>query len=79
MYSGDELDLYRWVMRDSRPEKDTPGLQVTRSFGSAHAAGFNMAYCDGSVRTLPYDIDRESHRRLGNRADGLPIEDTYSN
>ena len=78
MYSGDELDLYRWVMNDARPQKDTPGLGVTRAFGSAHASGFNMTYCDGSVRTIPYEIDPATHQRLGNRRDGQPIEDTFS-
>jgi prepilin-type processing-associated H-X9-DG protein len=39
-------------------------------FGSVHAAGLNMSYCDGHVDTLTYDIDPFLHRSLGNRGEG---------
>jgi prepilin-type processing-associated H-X9-DG protein len=39
------------------------------AFGSAHAGSLNMAYCDGSVRTINYDIDRDVHRYQANRLD----------
>jgi hypothetical protein len=29
-----------------------------------------MAYCDGSVSTISYDIDPGAHRNLANRFDG---------
>ena len=38
-------------------------------FGSAHASGLNMSYCDGSVRLVGYDIDPEIHLRSGHRSD----------
>jgi prepilin-type N-terminal cleavage/methylation domain-containing protein/prepilin-type processing-associated H-X9-DG protein len=39
-------------------------------FGSVHSAGCNMAYCDGHVDTVAYDIDPYLNRSLGNRLDG---------
>ncbi|MBN2578743.1 MAG: DUF1559 domain-containing protein [Pirellulales bacterium] len=41
----------------------------TYNFGSAHASGFNMALCDGSVHHVSYDISEEVHRSFCNRAD----------
>jgi len=39
-------------------------------FGGPHAGGWQVAYCDGSVDTVSYDIDWQVHRDLGNREDG---------
>jgi hypothetical protein len=33
-----------------------------------------MVMYDGSVRSISYMIDTETHRRLGNRIDGMPID-----
>jgi prepilin-type N-terminal cleavage/methylation domain-containing protein len=55
------------------PTQDTPGVltfALRYAFGSAHAAGFHMSFCDGSVQFIGYDIDLETHRLNGHRADG---------
>jgi prepilin-type processing-associated H-X9-DG protein len=39
-------------------------------FGSAHAAGCNMGFCDGSVHLISFDIDENIHRYLCDRQDG---------
>jgi hypothetical protein len=55
------------------PMRDPVGLEPNSNaliFGSAHADGLRMSYCDGSVRTVSYDIDAETHRRLASRHDG---------
>jgi hypothetical protein len=43
-------------------------------FGSAHAKGWNASFCDGSVRTMSYEIDWRAHRDIGHRADGGAVE-----
>lgn len=43
-------------------------------FGSAHTAVWLMAFCDGSVHNMSYDIDWQTHRDLGNRQDGNVLD-----
>ena len=52
-------------------KKTDPGFGGELMFGSAHSAGFNMAFCDGSVTLVTFDIDPEIHRARGHRADGV--------
>jgi prepilin-type N-terminal cleavage/methylation domain-containing protein/prepilin-type processing-associated H-X9-DG protein len=70
-YSGVDVDINRWVT--ATPRRDSNDVNMRR-FGSAHAGGCHFAFCDGSVRRIGYDIDREIHRRLGNRKDGQVID-----
>ncbi len=69
---GDDRDITRWT--SIAPQFDTPGSIPNQCFGSAHSNGFNMAFCDGSVQTISYSIDIETHRCLSNRSDGKPID-----
>jgi len=77
---GDNQDIARWTYMGRfagilYPLQDTPGLYVVEGiFGSAHASGFNMAFCDGSVRSMNYEIDIIMHKYLGNRKDGEMID-----
>jgi prepilin-type processing-associated H-X9-DG protein len=59
-----------------QPRQDVDGVADFNryAFGSAHAGGMNMAMCDGSVQTLSYDIDSDTHRYLANRLDGQVAE-----
>ena len=49
----------------------------TGRFGSAHPSGWNVAFCDGSVHTMTYDIDWRIHRDFGNRMDGNIVEQPW--
>jgi len=59
------------------PLLDAPEYPVNvrghEGFGSAHAGGVNMAYCDGSIHSVNYEIDWQIHRDLGDRADGNAV------
>lgn len=70
LLAGVDLDLNRWVINRPRPDSEGGNARV---FGSAHSAGWNVAFCDASVRRLTYEIDPITHARLGNRRDGLTV------
>lgn len=86
MYTGQQDDTSRGVAYHSgtgptgytyyMPIQDTTGTMNYLYFGSAHAGGFNMAFCDGSVRSTSYSIDPETYRCLGNRKDGKALDDS---
>ncbi|MCS7304881.1 MAG: DUF1559 domain-containing protein [Thermoguttaceae bacterium] len=69
---GDDIDLQKWTQNP--PMQDRPGYIDHWRFGSAHAGIWQVCMGDGSVRAVSYSIDPETHRRLGNRRDGLPID-----
>jgi len=79
-YTADDQDSVRVVAASGAtlasiypPMQDTPGYYDPNRFGSAHPGGVNMGMCDGSVHQISYDIDPQTHRRLGNRLDGEAI------
>ena len=45
--------------------------------GSGHRGGWNVAYADGMVRTVSFDIDATLHAQLSGRNDGkgMPPQD----
>ncbi len=43
------------------------------AYGSAHPGAMNMSFCDGSVRSIAYEIDSLTHQYLANREDGEAV------
>jgi prepilin-type N-terminal cleavage/methylation domain-containing protein/prepilin-type processing-associated H-X9-DG protein len=54
----------------SPPEQFKAGFTAGNNFGSRHSTGFGMAFCDGSVRHIGYDISATVHTGLGTRLGG---------
>jgi prepilin-type N-terminal cleavage/methylation domain-containing protein len=71
---GFNQDIGRWHYAGLPPCQDRPGWGNGVSFGSAHADGFQMALCDGSVHMINYSIDATTDDHLSNRKDGCPIQ-----
>jgi prepilin-type N-terminal cleavage/methylation domain-containing protein/prepilin-type processing-associated H-X9-DG protein len=72
MLVGDSLDVHGWTL--ARPLQDTRGFNGIVEFGSAHPSGLNMAYVDGSVRTVSYLVDATVHALSGSRSDGNVVQ-----
>ena len=68
-YTGFNNDNYRVTHPDAKLKRDQPGVQDTRAFGSAHPAGCNFVFCDGSVKLIPWGVDGAVYSQLGARND----------
>lgn len=73
VYSGHDNDNngYTGAGETYLPRRDDQrsSSQYRFTFGSAHREGFHMAYCDGSVQVLDYEVDPLIFHRLGGRND----------
>jgi len=82
--SGYDWDIIRWaetppvgvkmIKRDDLFDDGNYGGTCDSRFGAAHPGGVNMLFCDGSVRTINYDVDMVMFQRACSRKDGLPVE-----
>ncbi|HUE72821.1 MAG TPA: DUF1559 domain-containing protein [Pirellulaceae bacterium] len=72
LFIGDDADIRRWTMFP--PRRDPGNYDEIQLFGSAHDAGANIAFADGSVRSISFSIDQTAWRHLGNRHDGNVVQ-----
>jgi len=74
LYSGYSSSNIRWGSEP--PVQDAKGEYHNNSYGSAHSSGFNMAFGDGRIETMSFDVDPAVHRALAGRANGtMPVLD----
>jgi prepilin-type N-terminal cleavage/methylation domain-containing protein/prepilin-type processing-associated H-X9-DG protein len=66
--TGHNNDNFRTTA--SPPRQDLAGYEDGNIFGSAHHSVWNVAFCDGHVEAMSYDIDPLVHKNFGNRKDG---------
>jgi prepilin-type N-terminal cleavage/methylation domain-containing protein/prepilin-type processing-associated H-X9-DG protein len=72
-YAGDGTPQGSLPKQDSECDALYPGctaiVAVTQIFGSAHSGAVNIAFCDGSVESISYDIDPLVWNDYGGRRD----------
>jgi prepilin-type processing-associated H-X9-DG protein len=86
---GIDIDINRWTMfppladgsvNDDGtnlvgvPEATAKILNELSQFGGPHPTGCQFVFCDGSVKTIAYDADKETFRRLGPIDDGEVVD-----
>ena len=85
---GIDIDVNRWTMipplsdgstndyvgETSVPPDFAKVLNELSQFGGPHPTGCQFVFCDGSVKTIAYDVDRETFRRLGPIDDGEVVD-----
>jgi prepilin-type N-terminal cleavage/methylation domain-containing protein/prepilin-type processing-associated H-X9-DG protein len=76
-YCGFDADTIRLTAYAPLSDYLSLGATAMESFGSAHPGGFQMAFCDGSVRTIDYEIDLTTHQHLSQRDDGKVLTSSY--
>jgi len=75
-FAGQQVDSSRWTSEGpSRyPQQDRSGYPHHFAFGSAHPGGWNATFCDGSARSVSYDLDPDVLFRIGSRFDGEVVD-----
>jgi prepilin-type N-terminal cleavage/methylation domain-containing protein len=69
---GYDWDTVRWTNVAPSFDGETAIVGRNNNFGSIHLGACHISMCDGSVKSVSYDIDKDVHRQAGNRKDGGP-------
>ena len=62
-----------WANATLPPMQDKRSSANVNSFGSPHSGGFGAAFCDGSVRSIGFDVDPTAYIAITSRNDGQPV------
>jgi len=73
--SGFDADVVRKTTEAPAPDYTAPTGDGKLLFGSSHPGRFNVAFVDGSVRSVSYTVSVAVFTRLGARADGQVVGD----
>ena len=74
--AGFDEDTVRRTDKVPMPDYNgPPTANDLERFGSSHPGRFNAVFADGSVRSVPYSIDKAVFARLGDKADGQVVGD----
>ncbi len=73
-FAGASHDIIRYGRAHTLPAQDRWGLTDSEVFGSAHSAGCQFVFCDGSVHLVNYRIDPTTHAHLASRDDGVAVD-----
>jgi prepilin-type N-terminal cleavage/methylation domain-containing protein/prepilin-type processing-associated H-X9-DG protein len=71
--SGFDADVIRLTTKAPAPDFQAANGDGGLLFGASHPGRFNVAFADGSVRSISYSVGPEVFRRLGARADGQVV------
>jgi prepilin-type processing-associated H-X9-DG protein len=66
-------DTIRKVSRQPKPDFWAPSGDGLGAFGSSHPLRFNALFTDGSVRSIPYAINKNIFMTLGDINDQSPV------
>ncbi|MEM9185330.1 MAG: DUF1559 domain-containing protein [Planctomycetota bacterium] len=74
---GFDTDINRWTMLPPVPDAQSiDGADQWSVFGSNHPGGCQIVFCDGSVRTISYEVDPQVFSALGSIGGGEVIDDS---
>ncbi len=82
LYEGMSSDVLRTTFQAPMQDRlgvtnivtDTLGKPNVVAFGSSHPNAANFVFCDGSTLSINYLVNPETFRRLGTRAEGMPVD-----
>jgi prepilin-type N-terminal cleavage/methylation domain-containing protein/prepilin-type processing-associated H-X9-DG protein len=73
-YAGDSPDTLRGGHRLPLSDSTTWADTQKGAFGGPHPGNFNAAFCDGSVRSIDFSIDAQTHFLLSAREDRQAVQ-----